>query len=54
MLQKKEYITCLDCGNKKALIIYNPATGKRAGYHCPCMEPGRDKKKNVKPKCASE
>ena len=42
--KKVEYITCINCGNKKAVVIYNPKTDKRAGYHCPCLEPGRDTK----------
>lgn len=49
MSRKTEYITCLNCGNKKAIVTYNPKTGKRIGYYCPCMKPNRDKEKNPKP-----
>jgi len=48
MSREKEYITCLNCGNIKAVVIFHPKTGKRVGYHCPCIEPGRDTKSNPK------
>jgi len=52
MKKTPEYITCINCG-QKAIIIYNPTTGERAGYHCPCQEPHRDTSEDIKPNGAS-